>query len=82
MRPVNPLNVGQVKDVVARALIDELARASQENDVVDIASAFDVTGSYTETRTLDVGTSTLTQTQAFIATLLADLKRGGQHRAN
>ena len=81
MRRVD-INTGAIRDPAAKSAIQEIVNASADNDIIDIAAAFEVTGSYTETRTLNVGTSTLEETQAFIATLIADLKRGGQHRTN
>ncbi len=80
MRRVN-LNTGLVRDPAARDLFKEVELASGEQNLVDIAMAFDIEGDYTETRILHVGTSTLEETQAFIATLIADLKRGGKSRS-
>jgi hypothetical protein len=80
MRRVNLTQVGQIKDSAARASIREIELASAEVDLLDIANAFTIIGSFTETRTLNVGTSTLAETQAFIATFINDCKRGGQHR--
>jgi hypothetical protein len=80
MRRLNISMVGQINDSAARTAIKEIELASAENDLLDIANGFIITGSYTETRTLNVGTSTLAETQAFIATFIADCKRGGQHR--
>jgi len=80
MRRVD-LNTGGVRDPAARSLFQELMLASGEQNIVDIAAAFAVDGDYTETRELHVGTSTLEETQAFLATLIADLKRGGSNRS-
>lgn len=80
MRRVNLTGVGLIRDPAALNAIKELELASAENDLLEIAKSFTITGSYTETRTLNVGTSTLAQTQAFIATFISDCKRGGQHR--
>jgi hypothetical protein len=57
-----------------------LAQASQENDVVDIASAFTITGTYTTTRSLNASTAALADVINVFCTLLADLKAGGQNR--
>ncbi len=81
MRRVD-INTGGIRDPAAKSAIQEIVNASAEVDLVDIAQAFIITGSYTETRTLNVGTSTLAETQAFIATLIEDFRRGGQHRTN
>lgn len=81
MRRVD-INTGGIRDPAAKSAIQEIVNASADENLVDIAAAFEITGSYTETRTLNVGVSTLAETQAFIATLVEDLKRGGQHRTN
>ena len=80
MRRVD-LYTGPVRDPAARALFQEITLASGEQNIVDIAMAFTVTGDYDETRELHVGTSTLEETQAFLATLIADLQRGGSNRS-
>ena len=56
--------------------LQEVARASYENDPAVIASDFTLTG-YTETRTLNVGTATTTDIANVLATLILDLARGG-----
>lgn len=81
MRRVNPSSIGFIKDQAARDAIKEIVGASAEVDLLDIANAFTITGTFSELRTLNVGTSTLAQTQAFIATFINDCKRGGQHRS-
>jgi hypothetical protein len=73
--------LGPGVDPEVRQALMEIERASHDDNLIDIAAPYEITGSYTETRSLDVGTSTLAETQAFIATLITDLKRGGQHRA-
>lgn len=73
--------IGRVQDPAARDAFREIELASAEWNTVDIATSFEITGSYTETRTLNVGVSTLAETQAFIATLVNDLKRGGESRS-
>lgn len=69
-----------VRDALVEQRLREIERASNDNDPVQIAQAFTITGSYTETRTLDAGTATLADLRAFIATFINDLKRGGQNR--
>lgn len=82
MRPVQlSFVIGRVRDPAAADALKEIELASNEANIVDIAQAFTITGSYTETRSLQVGVSTLAQTQAFIATLIADLQRGGAFRS-
>jgi hypothetical protein len=65
-----------------QAIFDEIFRASNENDTVDIANAFNIpaTGTYTATRTLNVTAPTLANVVAVLATLLEDLQRGGTNR--
>lgn len=60
--------------------LQEVELASAENDLIDIAQAYAISGTFTATRTLNVGTSTLAQTQAFLATLIQDFQRGGANR--
>lgn len=79
MRRVN-IDTGNIKDRRVADAIRELVNASADENIIDIAAPFTVDGSYTETRELHVGTSTLEETQAFLATLIDDLKRGGQNR--
>jgi hypothetical protein len=57
-------------------MLQEISRASFENDPAVIASDFTI-ANYTETRTLDVGTATLTDLLNVVATLILDLQRGG-----
>lgn len=81
MRRINLQGIGLIRDPAAASAIREIELASAEIDLLDIANGFTITGTFTETRTLNVGVSTLAETQAFIATLIDDFKRGGQHRA-
>jgi hypothetical protein len=55
----------------------------EQASVEDIEQVFDdytVTGTFTETRTLDVATATLPDLIAFIATLVTDIQKRGQNR--
>jgi hypothetical protein len=79
MRRLN-LQLNPSLDPAVRAALLEIERASHDDNIIDMLAPFEITGAFTETRTLDVGTSTLTETQEFIATLISDLKRGGQNR--
>lgn len=54
MRKIANVNTGTVQDRNVRALFDEIFRASNENDTVDISQGFTVSGSFTATRTLNV----------------------------
>lgn len=74
------INTGTVRDGAVATALREIEKASADENIVDIAQAFTIEGDYTETRTLNVETATLEETKAFIATLIADLQRGGQNR--
>lgn len=75
MRPASVNNLGDIK-----AALDEIQRASQEGDTVDIASPYVITGTFTETRALNLTTPTAANIAAVLATLIQDLKRGGNSR--
>lgn len=74
------LDTGNIKDPAVASALREIVNASADENLIDIAAPYTVDGSYTETRELHVGTSTLEETQAFLATLINDLKRGGENR--
>lgn len=59
--------------------IKEIETASIE-DAEQIFNDYTITGSFTETRTLDVSTAALPDLIAFIATLVTDIQKRGQHR--
>lgn len=80
MRRVNLSAIGQVRDQVARDAIREIELASAEVDLLDIANAFTVNGTFTETRELNVTAPSAANIAAVLATFFADCKRGGQHR--
>ena len=63
-----------------QAAFTEIYRASQENDTIDIASAYTITGSVTATRNLNVTSPTLANIAAVLATLISDLQRGGTNK--
>lgn len=67
-------------DAELQRIINEIANASQDADVTDIGSAFEISGTYTPTRTLNVSSPTVANIAAVLATLLADLKAGGAKR--
>jgi hypothetical protein len=58
----------------------EIERASYVANTIDLGAAFSTTGTLTETRSFDVGTGTLDDVRTVLATLLADMKRGGAKR--
>lgn len=81
MRRVDISVVGQIKDPAAREAIREIVLASAEFDLLDIASAFDIDGPFTETRTLNVTSPSIENLVEVFATFIADCKRGGQNRS-
>lgn len=81
MRRVNLTgSLGFIKDQATRTALQELESASAENDLLDIANEFTISGSYVRTTTLNVTTPTLANAVAFLATFIDDCKRGGAHR--
>lgn len=82
MRKVAQVNTAGVQDPTVKALFDEIFRASNENDTIDIAKAFTVpaTGNYPATRTINVTAPTLANVAAVLATLIEDMQRGGTNR--
>lgn len=72
---VQPAAINSLSSV--QQAFNEVFRASQENDTIDIAQAYSITGTYTPTRVLNVSSPTIANVAAVLATLLADLKRGG-----
>lgn len=77
MRPVSlgsPLKDGDLHWMM-RAL-REIENASYE-DTSEVADAFTISGTLTETRTLDVDSPTASNIAAVLATFIADLKRRG-----
>lgn len=80
MRRVNPTNLGAIRDPAAREAIREIVTASAEVDLLDIANAYTISGTFTETRTLNVTTPTAANIAAVLATFITDCKRGGQFR--
>lgn len=78
---VNQANLSKVSPEL-QAMLDEIFRASNENDTIDISNAFTIpaTGTFPATRTLNVTAPTLANVVAVLATLLQDLQRGGTNR--
>ena len=75
MRPVtsNPDNV--------HATVVELAQASRENDLVDVAQNFTMTGTLTSTTNLNLSSPTVANVAAVLGTLLEIMQKGGVHRS-
>lgn len=80
MRRVNISSVGTVQDPAARAILQAIVKASAEVDTTDIFAPYSITGTFTETRVLNVTSPTLANIAAVLATIITDCKRGGQHR--
>lgn len=54
--------------------------ASRDADLVDIAGGYTISGTFTETRTLNVSSPTTANLAAVFATFLLDCQRGGPNR--
>jgi hypothetical protein len=74
MRPVtiNPNNV--------QASLIEIQRASQQNDIGDIANSFSTDTAPTQTTQLVVSSPTLANVVAVLGTLLQTMQKGGINR--
>lgn len=75
---LQPASISKLSDV--QVAFNEVYRASQENDTIDIAAAFTISGTYTTTRTLNVSAPTVANIAAVLATLIDDLRRGGSSK--
>lgn len=73
-----PLNDNDFAKWALEAL-REIERASYE-DIAEIADSYNVTGTLTETRDLDVDTPTAANIAAVLGTLIADLKKRGVNK--
>ena len=76
MRKLNGINMTGVPTLI-QGVFNQIFRASQEADVVDIGQAFTITGSFTPTRNLNVTSPTTANIAAVLATLISDLQHGG-----
>lgn len=67
-----------------QAIFNEIFRASQEADVVDIGNAFsfDDPDLYVETRELNLTAPSAANIAAVLATLIKDMQRGGATKSN
>lgn len=79
---MRPLFLGQMNGIPQEVqnIFNEIEKASKEADVIEIGQAYTITGSYTETRNLNVTAPTTANIAAVLATLIADLQRGGANR--
>lgn len=64
----------------AASALREVERASAE-DVEAVVADFTVTGTITETRTLNASTATATDLRNVLATLITDIQKRGQKRS-
>ncbi|MGA8529487.1 MAG: hypothetical protein WB622_07215 [Acidobacteriaceae bacterium] len=60
--------------------LQEIQTASSENDLVDIANSFTMTGTLTETTNLNLSSPTAANLAAVLGTLLSIMQRGGLNR--
>jgi hypothetical protein len=81
VRRVNLTGLGFIQDPAVRSALQAIELASAEVDLTDIASAFTVSGAYTQTRSLNVTSPTLANAVAVLATFIDDCKRGGTNRS-
>lgn len=77
MRPISLGQLGSMTDI-QRALRD-IERASREG-IENVADSFSITGTLTETRSLNVDTPSLANIAAVLGTLISDLKKRGAKR--
>lgn len=77
MRPVSFGQLGSIANI-ERALRD-IERASREG-IENVADSFSITGTLTETRSLDVDTPSIANIAAVLGTLISDLKKRGAKR--
>lgn len=80
MRAVTLNSIGTVRDQAVVAALREIQNASQEYDLVSIFAPYSITGSFTETRNLNVTSPTTANLAAVLATIIVDFQRGGQFR--
>ena len=73
-----PTGPGDTRWIVSALKLIE--RASAEDMQTFIGTDYTITGSFTPTRTLNTSTATLSDLIAFVATLVQDIQKGGQHR--
>jgi hypothetical protein len=80
MRKISqPSSLQGVSPQIQKAF-NQIYRASQDADVVDLGQAYTITGTFTPTRTLNVEAPTLANIAAVLATLLLDFQQGGPNR--
>ena len=73
-----PRGPGEDQDSYMRRVLTQISDASYE-DALLIADGFSVTN-FTESRSLNASTATVTQLANFVATFITDLKKRGSKR--
>jgi hypothetical protein len=76
MRPLTTLSNNM------QAALSEIQAASTQNDIVDIANSFSITGTFTETYDLNLTSPTAANIAAVLATLITVMQRGGLNRTS
>lgn len=80
MRKMNqPSNIEGVSPQIQKQF-NQIYAASRDADMVDIAQGYTLSGTFTETRILNVTAPTLANIAAVLATFLLDCQRGGPNR--
>jgi hypothetical protein len=73
----NPISPSDVNWAI-RSL--KAIEAASFEDIEATMDDFTITGTFTETRELDVSTAVLADLIAFVATMVSDIQKRGQHR--
>lgn len=63
-----------------KSALIEIQRASQENDIVPLGQNFTLSGTLTQTTTLNLSSPTVANLAAVLGTLLNMLQKGGTNR--
>lgn len=59
--------------------LQQIERASRE-DIETVFDGLTISGTYTDTRTLNASTATLPDLIAFVATMVSDIKKRGERK--
>ena len=79
MRKINKPNMVGIPQQTQN-VFDLIFRASQDADIVDLAQAFTISGTFTPTTTLNVTSPTAANIAAVLATFLLYCQSGGPNR--
>jgi len=82
MRKISQPQSIQGIDPQIQKLFNLIFAASRDADLVDIAQGYTITGTFTQTRNLNVTSPTLANIAAVLATLLLDFQQGGPNRTS